>query len=568
MEDGKTSKNKKTTGNVSKSSSVKKSKTSKVVNLSNEELLDQILSKKKKKNNNSNVEKKEVSVNKKVSKKSSTVKKTKQFNELENDFIYDQIKSQKKQKKEKAVKKVEIKEKAKKDKIEIVDKEVLPKKDKIGIVDKEVLPNKEDFKSDSINSLEESVKRKKEKKDDFEEFITEIENADLLRQIKEALAKDKVEYVRPGYEYSNKDALEKIDNEINERLKTQTFNIPIKKRSKIFFTIDKKTVTILGLVLVFISLVAVGLVASNLLKSNISYSGNFEEKEINQSKVVEDNSKKEYEECLDRDIDENDVSTEITDYTNNLSEHLKKYHVSVVYEDVNIGFKYVYNEDKDYYAASTIKLLGAMYIYEKAYNNEIDLNYTLKYSSKDRRGSSSGMENHDYGEMISLRQLVKYSVVLSDNTAHNMIVKYIGVSKLREYGLSLGAKLTHTSNDLFGYIDGIDANIYLNKVYSVINSIGELGDELKGYLLSAEQNSLNLEEKGIVAGHKYGEYKSLYHDIGIVYAENPYLIAVLTEEGRDDYDAIIREINSKVYELHKMYYDNRVNYCNSLVYGK
>ena len=566
MEDGKTSKNKKTTGNVSKSSSVKKSKTSKVVNLSNEELLDQILSKKKKKNNNSNVEKKEVSVNKKVSKKSSTVKKTKQFNELENDFIYDQIKSQKKQKKEKAVKKVEIKEKAK-DKIEIVDKEVLPKKDKIEMVDKAVLTKKNEFKSDSKNSLEESVKRKKEKKDDFEEFITEIENADLLRQIKEALAKDKVEYIRPGYEYSNKAALEKIDNEINERLKTQTFNIPIKKRPKICFTINKKNVTILGLVLVFISLVAVGLVASNLLESNISYSGNFEE-EINQSKLVEDNRKKEYEECLDRDIDENDVSTEITDYTNNLSEHLKKYHVSVVYEDVNMGFKYVYNEDKDYYAASTIKLLGAMYVYEKAYNNEIDLNYTLKYSSKDRLGSSSGMSNHEYGDVISIRDLVKYSVILSDNTAHNMLVKYIGVSKLREYGLSLGAKLTHTSNDLFGYIDGVDANIYLNKVYDLINNTGELGEELKGYLLSAEQNSLNLEEKDIVAGHKYGEYKSLYHDIGIVYDDNPYLIAVLTEEGRDDYDAIIREINGKVYELHKMYYDNRTNYCNSLVYGK
>lgn len=560
MEDGKTSKNKKTTGNVSKSSSVKKSKNIKVTNLSNDDLLEQILNKKKKKTKVNSSTKRKYDANKeeivKINvKKSSTVKKTRQFNELENDFIYDQIKSQKNKKKEKTLKQIEVK-----DKIE--------KNDKIDVVENSILPKKEELKFDSINSLEESVKRKKEKKDDFEEFITEIENAELLRQIKEALAKDKVEYIRPGYEYSNKNALEKIDNEINERLKNQTLNIKQKKKIEFNFSINKRTVTMLGLLLVFISVVAIGLVVSTLFKSNISYSSSLDEEEITQTKIVEDNKKKDYEECLGRIIDDNDINNEITDYTNSLSEYLKQYHVSVVYEDVNIGFKYFYNEEKDYYAASTIKLLGAMYIYEKAYNNEIDLNYTLEYNSKVRRGSSSGMSKYEYGDMVSIRELVKYSVVLSDNTAHNMLVKFIGVSKLREYGLSLGAKLTHTSNDLFGYIDGIDANIYLNKVYDVINNIGELGEELKSYLLSAEQNSLNLEEKGIVAGHKYGEYKSLYHDIGIVYDDNPYLIAVLTEEGHDDYDAIIREINNKVYELHEMYYSNRVNYCNSLVYGK
>ena len=74
---------------------------------------------------------------------------------------------------------------------------------------------------------------------------------------------------------------------------------------------------------------------------------------------------------------------------------------------------------------------------------------TLTYTKKYRMGASAYMKEISYGTNVSLRDLVKYSITASDNTAHKMIVDYIGVSTLKEYGKSLGATLTHLNNDLY-----------------------------------------------------------------------------------------------------------------------
>ena len=105
------------------------------------------------------------------------------------------------------------------------------------------------------------------------------------------------------------------------------------------------------------------------------------------------------------------------------------------------------------------------------------------------------------------------------------------MAKLREFGLSIGAKNTLDTGDIFGNITTEDAVAYMQTLYDFINNNGELGEELKTYFVNAEQNDLALPENNILAAHKYGEYDNTYNDIGIVYDEHPYLLIVLTEEG-------------------------------------
>ena len=554
MEDVKELQSKKKTNKTSSTSSVKKSKvTKKASELSNEELLEQILNKKKTKKTTT---KKASSTEPKSTSVKKTVKKTKQFNELENDFIYDQIKNSKKKTKKTTTKKEEVKVVPKVEEVKMEEPKVEEPK-----VQVEELKQEEAY--DTYNSLEESVKRKKEIKDDFEEFITEIENAKLLKEIKEALARDEVVYVQPGYKVSSKEAIETIDNQINERLKEKT----LKPKKSSVRKSKKPIVLLIGFVLFVVCLIFV----VNGVIEGYRYAQEQERiKEEERKRIEEENRlKKLYDDCLVRPLDENDTSEEISAYVTDLNKYISKnYEMSVMYEDLTYGFTYSYNESKSYYAASTIKSLGAIYIYEKAYKGEIDLDDTMVYSSKYYRGASKGMKKHKYGDKVKLRDLVKYSVIYSDNTAHNMIVNYVGVDKLRAYGKELGADKTHLNGDLFGYIDLSDANIYMKKLYDVINNTGDYGRELENYFLDAEQNSLSLEEYDIKAAHKYGEYEYVYHDIGIVYTEKPYVVAVLTHEGRHDYDSIIKDINGRVYALHNMYYSNRESYCKNSVYGK
>ena len=51
---------------------------------------------------------------------------------------------------------------------------------------------------------------------------------------------------------------------------------------------------------------------------------------------------------------------------------------------------------------------------------------------------------------------------------------------------------------------------------------------------------------------KYGYYDVYYHDVGIVYSDNPYIIVVLTKHGKGDYKNIVSDISKKIYELNKI----------------
>ena len=105
-------------------------------------------------------------------------------------------------------------------------------------------------------------------------------------------------------------------------------------------------------------------------------------------------------------------------------------------------------------------------------------------------------------------------------------------------------------------------------LYYLVNNTGDFGAELEEYFLTADQNYLDIKDSNISAIHKYGEYENVYHDIGIVYDEHPYSIVILTNEGNKNHELVIRDVNSKIYELHNMFYSNRETYCTNLVYGK
>ena len=273
-----------------------------------------------------------------------------------------------------------------------------------------------------------------------------------------------------------------------------------------------------------------------------------------------------YKECLIEVKNELDSSEEINNYINDLNSYFSsKYRASIRYIDTKHGFDYSFNTDKTYYAASTIKALDGLYIYSKAATGEINLDDKMTYTSKYNLASSFYMTKHKYGDKISVRDLVRYAITRSDNRAHQMLVDYIGAKKLKEYGLSLGATKTLVG-DIFGSINVDDAIIYWQEINKFIENNGELGEELKSYFQEADQNYLSIPDEHVIALHKYGEYENYYHDIGIVYADNPYIIAILSTEGRGQYEAMIKDINMKIYELNKMYVSNREKSCHNEVY--
>ena len=299
---------------------------------------------------------------------------------------------------------------------------------------------------------------------------------------------------------------------------------------------------------------------------------NYDTYKLTQKKVAEElllkekkEKEKQYNNCLNKKHEETSVTEELLTFQTELTNMLKQYKVSVYYEDIKSGYNYKYNEDQVIYGASLIKLVDALYLFD----NSVDLNKTVLYESKYIRGSSKGMDKRNVGENISLNDLINYSLSVSDNTAHIMLVDYIGYDTLRDYGKSLGASaiLTNVGGEKYGNQTAYDTNIYLKKAYEIMTNIKDYpnGYLLKDYMTNDYKNYLIIENETNIA-HKYGSFNDYFHNIGVVFNENPYTISILTQHGNSNYKEIINEIHTKINEMHIKYRGYIEQTCYELVY--
>ena len=341
-----------------------------------------------------------------------------------------------------------------------------------------------------------------------------------------------------------------------------------KKRKKIIYNKKRKrkSFSINGIVLVVLLIIVTILCLEyiNTTQDNTNHEQyiNSQEKLSEEKATAETQTTLLYNNCLNEKFNDNDLDQTINNKIDDINNYLSSYRLSVTYYDPVMKYNFTYNPDMVFYAASTIKMLDAIYIYEKAASGTINLDDTLTYQKSNVLAASAMMKNYNVGDKVSIRDLVKFAIMVSDNSAHNMLINYIGYNNLKNFGLSLGAEYTLDGSDNFGTINTSDSIIYLTELNKFINNNGTLGSELQSYFINSDQNYLKIDDLNINAAEKYGQYSNYYHENGIVYASHPYYISILTTEGNNDYETIIKTINMKIYELHNLYYSERQSRCN------
>ncbi len=287
-------------------------------------------------------------------------------------------------------------------------------------------------------------------------------------------------------------------------------------------------------------------------------------------KIVKKNKdEKKYNECLTKTFLADEINDQLRLKINEIDSLIKtnSYNVSVYYEDLKTGFNYQYLADKVYYGCSLIKLVDALYLIDKATIGEIDLDgVTIEYESKYKMSYSMGLASKKIGDKISLRDLITYAITYSDNSAHLMLLDFIGFNNLKRYGQNLGAQVILTGGDNFGFQTAIDTNIYLKKAYQIIMENEEYGEFLKSIMDNNERNDFNTE--GIKIYHKYGSYENNYHDIGLSLDDKPYTISIFTLHEYSNHQEVVQTIHEKVRELRDLFYEIRENNCKLEVYGE
>lgn len=206
-----------------------------------------------------------------------------------------------------------------------------------------------------------------------------------------------------------------------------------------------------------------------------------------------------------------------TPSTYDKSFNFKNFDVAIGYYNLVTGKQFLYNENKVYYGASLVKTVDALYLAEHNMIND------------------------------QTRPLIKKAISVSDNPAHKELARnIIGFDNLRNYGHKIGAKhfLNNGPEDSYADTTVMDQLAILKRLYPVVNK----NSELKSYFTNSFYNYLKINNSQTL--HKYGALDSYFHDVGIIYDKEPYIIVILSK-GVPNTKYNFNQIAHFVHNMHK-----------------
>ena len=215
-------------------------------------------------------------------------------------------------------------------------------------------------------------------------------------------------------------------------------------------------------------------------------------------------------------------TTDLNEYIKYLEQYIKEnnYNISIGYVNLRTGYIYKYNENTIYYGASLAKTVTAMYLTENNLLNE------------------------------NSRPRVKKAIEISDNNSYISLVEEYGIDNIRNYGRNIGASVFLNRSDAYGNTTVNDQLAIWKHLNSLINNHPN-GQELKQYFINTYSNKL-LFPSCPTTMHKYGYYGMYYHEAGLVFSNNPYIVVILTKHGNNNFSGVVTDIASKIYKLNTL----------------
>ena len=210
--------------------------------------------------------------------------------------------------------------------------------------------------------------------------------------------------------------------------------------------------------------------------------------------------------------------------------------VGFYYKNLVTGETLSFQEDMPLQAASVIKipiLIEAFTRLEAGTIHKTDL-FTIK--KEDKLPSCGALTYMHDGLQVTLEDLYTLMIILSDNTATNLLIKHLGMDQINGTMQKLGCKHIKLNRYLFdseksalgieNYISAGDIAGLLEKMYQGELVSKEASAEMLGILKNQRLNGkipFYIHGKADIA-HKTGEDDGITHDVGIVYGKEPFII--------------------------------------------
>lgn len=221
---------------------------------------------------------------------------------------------------------------------------------------------------------------------------------------------------------------------------------------------------------------------------------------------------------------------------------------------VNIG-EFGINDSDIYVAASTVKIPINLFLFKKFQEGSINPDDIMIYNKKiDYEVGTGSIQYKKSGSKFTIRKLSELSIKESDNVATNMLIRLLGKQNYKDFMRTSGGTIVTDKNVSCPK----DMATYMKKVYEFQNSNMAFGDELINFFENTIFNDRipKLLPKEVKVAHKIGNYWGeswgiALHDVGIVYSENEYILAVMSKKIKSEAEGcdVIANISKKVYDF-------------------
>ena len=210
--------------------------------------------------------------------------------------------------------------------------------------------------------------------------------------------------------------------------------------------------------------------------------------------------------------------------------------VGFYYKNLVTGTEFGIREDEVYGAASIIKFPLFLHILAECDKGNMSLDDRIVTEESDKVPSCGALNMFTGPIETDIRTLCRLMICISDNTATNRLIRHCGFEAIDKGFVEMGLERTKIRRRLF------DAAASAKGIFNAI-SPGELGRLLeklyRGEFVSRKVSDYAIEVlseqqighklggklgEDVMIAHKTGEDTNLSNDIGIVYADRPFVI--------------------------------------------
>jgi beta-lactamase class A len=234
--------------------------------------------------------------------------------------------------------------------------------------------------------------------------------------------------------------------------------------------------------------------------------------------------------------------------------------LSVAFYDFETGESFLHRAERQMRSASLIKLPLLVLALERVAGGTLQLDRRYALQASDQVGGAGVLQALQAGLALTLQDLLTLMMIVSDNTATNMVIDILGEAQLNSAIQSLGLQQTHlvgklqlpaelqndlqrrgesnstTALDILGLLVRLEQGDLLpDELTELARGIlkkQQFTEALARYL----PRDAELDTPHVVVASKSGCLRGLWHDAGIIYSAAGvprYALVVMTDEASD-----------------------------------